>query len=250
MSTVRSSRAGAALVLTLDRPEKRNALDRSTIEALHAGLEEAALDAGVRVVVLRGAGKDFCAGADLAELKDSIGRPLEENEADALRLGELFLRIRTLEKPVVAVVQGRALAGGCGLATACDLVLAAASSRFGYPEVERGFVPAMVLSLLRRQVGERTAFELVATARLLDAAEAERLGLVSRVVPDASLEVEAGAVVARLAGSSPTALALTKRLLYELDGLGFDEGIRLGARINALARGSEDFRAAVEKFLS
>lgn len=250
MSTVRSSRTGAALALTLDRPDKRNALDRSTIDALHRGLEEAALDPGVRVVVLRGAGKDFCAGADLAELHASIGRPLADNEADALRLGELFLRIRALEKPVVAVVQGRALAGGCGLATACDLVLAAASSRFGYPEVERGFVPAMVLGLLRRQVGERTAFDLVATARVLDAAEAARLGLVSRVVPDASLEAEAEAVVARLAGSSPTALALTKRLLYELDGLNFGEGIRLGARVNALARSSEDFRAAVEKFLT
>ena len=237
-------------MLILDRPEKRNALDRSTIDGLHAGLEEAALDAGVRVVVLRGAGKDFCAGADLAELHASIGRPLADNEADALRLGGLFLRMRTLEKPVVAVVQGRALAGGFGLATACDLVLAAASSRFGYPEVDRGFVPAMVLSLLRRQVGERTAFDLVATARVLDAAEAARLGLVSRVVPDERLEAEAEAIVARLAGSSPTALALTKRLLYELDGLGFDEGIRLGARVNALARSSEDFRASVEKFLS
>jgi methylglutaconyl-CoA hydratase len=248
--TVRSERVGWALTLTLDRPEKRNALNLSIIEALHAGLEEAALDAGVRVVVLRGAGKDFCAGADLAELHASIGRPLAHNEADALRLGELFLRIRALEKPVVAVVQGRALAGGCGLATACDLVLAAASSQFGYPEVERGFVPAMVLSLLRRQVSERTAFDLITMARVLDAAEAVRLGLVSRVVPDANLEAEAEAVVARLAGSSPTALALTKRTLYELDGLTFDEGIRLGARVNALARSSEDFRAAVERFLS
>lgn len=250
MSSVRSSRAGAALVLTLDRPDKRNALDRATIDALHAGLEGAALDAGVRVVVLRGAGRDFCAGADLAELHASIGRPLADNEADALRLGELFLRIRALEKPVVAVVQGRALAGGCGLATACDLILAAASSRFGYPEVERGFVPAMVLSLLRRQVGERTAFDLVATARVLDAQEAARLGLVTRVVPDANLEAEAETVVTRLAGASPTALGLTKRLLYELDGLSFDEGVRLGARVNALARSSEDFRLAVEKFLS
>ena len=248
--TVRVERTGRALTLTLDRPEKRNALDRGTIEALHAGLEEAALDAAVRVVVLRGAGKDFCAGADLAELLESVGRPLDENAADALRLGELFLRIRALEKPVVSVVQGRALAGGCGLATACDLVLAGASSQFGYPEVERGFVPAMVLSLLRRQVGERTAFELVATARMLAAEEALRLGLVSRVVADASLDGEAESVVGRLGDASPTALGLTKRLLYELDGRSFDEGIRLGARINALARSSEEFRGAVRKFLS
>ena len=153
-------------------------------------------------------------------------------------------------KPVVAVVQGRALAGGCGLATACDIVLAAESSRFGYPEVERGFVPAMVLTLLRRLVGERTAFDLVATGRVLDAAEAQRLGLVSRVVPDSSVDAEAEALATRLAQSSATALALTKRLLYELDGKSVEEGIRLGARINALARSSADFRTAVEKFLS
>jgi methylglutaconyl-CoA hydratase len=238
------------LSLTLDRPEKRNALDSATVDALRAGLERAALDAEVRVVALRGAGKDFCAGADLAELLGSGGLPAAENEAHALRLGEVFLAMRRLDKPVVALVQGRALAGGCGLATGCDLVVAADSATFGYPEVQRGFVPAMVLTLLRRQVGEKVAYDLAATSRLVGAEEARALGLVSRVVPAARLEAEGTATIAALAAASPTALSLTKRLLYELDGATFEEGIHLGARINALARSTPDFRAAVAKFLS
>ncbi len=250
MSGVAVGLADGVLAVTLDRPEKRNALDSAVVEGLHDALERAALDAGVRVVALRGAGTDFCAGADLAELLASREQSPADNEAHALRLGEVFLAIRRLDKPVVAVVQGRALAGGCGLATACDLVVAADSATFGYPEVQRGFVPAMVLTLLRRQVGEKAAFDLAATSRLVGAEEARALGLVSRVVPAARLESEAEAVIAALVAASPTALGLTKRLLYELDGPSFEEGIRLGARVNALARSTPDFRAAVEKFLS
>ncbi len=250
MSGVALGLAGGILSITLDRPDKRNALDSGTVEALHAGLERAALDAEVRAVALRGAGKDFCAGADLAELLASRELPPADNEAHALRLGEVFLAIRRLDKPVIALVQGRALAGGCGLATACDLVVAADTATFGYPEVQRGFVPAMVLTLLRRQVGEKAAFDLAATSRLVGAEEARALGLISRVVPADRLEQEGGAVMAALAAASSTALCLTKRLLYELDGPSFEEGIRLGARVNALARSTPDFRAAVEKFLS
>lgn len=250
MSGVVVGVAGGILSITLDRPDKRNALDSGTVEGLHAALGRAALDAAVRAVALRGAGKDFCAGADLAELLASRELPPADNEAHALRLGEVFLAIRRLDKPVVALVQGRALAGGCGLATACDLVVAADTATFGYPEVQRGFVPAMVLTLLRRQVGEKAAFDLAATSRLVGAEEARELGLVSRVVPAARLEEEGASMIAALAAASPTALCLTKRLLYELDGPSFEEGIRLGARVNALARSTPDFRAAVEKFLS
>ncbi len=237
------------LTLTLDRPDKRNALDAPLIDALHAALERADLDAAVRVVVLRGAGKDFCAGADLEELLASALRPMEDNERSALRLGRLFVRLRQLPKPVVAVVQGRALAGGAGLATACDLVLAAESAKFGYPEIQRGFVPAMVMTMLRRLTGERRAFDLVATGRVLTAREACDAGLVSRVLPDAEFEAAAQTIVAGLVASSGSALALTKRLLYELEDKSFDEGIALGARINALARAHPDFQKAIAAFL-
>jgi len=242
-------RDGPLLALTLARPEKRNALSLPLIEALHAALDDAELDAGVRVLVLRGAGPDFCAGADLDELLASADHDPADNERDALRLGTLLARLRTFPRPVVAVVHGRALAGGAGLATACDIVLAGESSRFGYPEMQRGFVPAMVMTLLRRLAGEKAAFELVATGRVIDASEAQALGLVTRVVPDARLEDEAAELVAQLAAASPSAMHLTKKLFYELDGRGFDDGIALGARVNALARTTPEFRAAIGRFL-
>jgi methylglutaconyl-CoA hydratase len=240
---------GGVLTLTLNRPEKRNALDTALIDALHAALDRAELDVAVRVIVIRGAGRDFCAGADLDELLDSALRSMEDNERAALRLGRLFVRIRELPKPVVAVVHGRALAGGAGLATGCDLVLAAESAQFGYPEIQRGFVPAMVMTMLRRLTGERRAFDLVATGRVLRAAEASDMGLVSRVLPDAGFEATAAAVIAGIAASSPSALALIKRLLYDLDGQSFGDGIALGARVNALARAHPDFRTAISAFL-
>lgn len=246
---LRTELSAGVLTLTLDRPDKRNALDTPLIDALTAALEQADLDAEVRVVALRGAGKDFCAGADLQELLDSADRSPSDNEASALRLGEVFLAIRRLPKPVVAVVQGRALAGGAGLATACDLLLAGAGAQLGYPEIQLGFVPAMVMTMLRRLAGERAALDLVLTGRVLGAEEARAIGMVSRVVPDERLEAESRTVLASLAAASPTALALTKRLFHELDGLGFDEGIRLGARVNAQARQTPDFREAIARFL-
>jgi methylglutaconyl-CoA hydratase len=240
---------GAVLTLTLNRPDKRNALSAALIEALHAALERADLDAEVRVVVLRGAGRDFCAGADLDELLASADLTLAENETAALRLGSLFGRMRSLPKPVVAVVQGRALAGGAGLVTACDLAIAGAGAQIGYPEIQRGFVPAMVMALLRRAAGEKRALDLVLTGRVLSAAEAETAGLLGRVVPDEELDREARALVSTLAEASPSALALTKRLFYELDGRSLEDGVALGARVNAVARQTPDFRAAISRFL-
>jgi len=248
-SPLRTELAAGVLTLTLDRPDKRNALDSALVQALAAELERADLDAEVRVVALRGSGKDFCAGADLRELLESADRTPAENEASARKLGDLFLAIRRLPKPVVAVVQGRALAGGAGLATACDLVLAGSGAQLGYPEIQRGFVPAMVMTILRRLAGERAALDLVLTGRLVGAEEARALGLVSRVVPDPDLGREGETLLHALAGASGTALALTKRLFHQLDGLGFEEGIALGARVNAAARDTPDFREAVARFL-
>lgn len=238
------------LTLTLNRPGKRNALDTQTIEALLDALMRAELDGDVRVVAVRGAGKDFCAGADLEELLASADHSPEENERAALRLGTMFVRLRALPKPVVALVHGRALAGGAGLATACDLVLAAETAELGYPEVRRGFVPAMVMTMLRRQLGERRAFDLVATGRTLTAREALEAGLVSRVVPDQQFEAAALEMLRQLSQASSSALAMIKRLLYELDGLSFADGIALGARVNALARLHPDFRTAIAAFLA
>jgi methylglutaconyl-CoA hydratase len=237
------------LTLTLDRADKRNALSASLIAALHSALERADLDADVRVVALRGAGKDFCAGADLDELLASADQAPADNEAAALELGAVFSRMRRLPKPVVAVVHGRALAGGAGLVTACDLAIAGDGAQLGYPEIQRGFVPAMVMTLLRRAVGEKVALDLVLTGRLLSAREAQSVGLLTRVVPDPDLEREAGRLLAALADASSSALALTKQLFHQLDGRPFEDGVALGARVNAAARQTPDFRAALERFL-
>ena len=235
--------------ITLNRPDKRNALNSVMIELLHQAAEQADLDHDARVVMIRGAGKDFCSGADLDELLASAERSIDENEKSALRLGRLFQRIRELPKPVVALIQGRALAGGAGLATACDVVVASSSAQLGYPEIQRGFVPAMVMTMLRASVGEKRALDLVLNGRLLTAAEALNAGLLTQVVPDKELEREGTAVASRLAGSSASALALTKRLFYQLDGQSFADGITLGARVNAVSRSTPDFREAIARFL-
>lgn len=235
--------------VTLNRADRRNALNGAMIDGLLNALEAADLDAAVQVVALSGAGQDFCAGADLTELLASADRPAEENEASALRLGEVFVRMRALPKPVVAVVRGRALAGGAGLVTACDIAIARTDATFGYPEVQRGFVPAMVLAMLRRAVGEKVAFDLVATGRLLSADEAARVGLVARLAPAEAFDEAVSALLRDLTASSASALALTKRQLYAIDGMDFSEAIRLGARVNAIARTTPDFRAAAARFL-
>lgn len=243
------SREGGVATLTLNRPGKRNAIDRQMIAELKAALVACDLAADVRVVALRGAGKDFCAGLDLDELLASADLSPEENERRAMELGEIFVALRALPKVTVAVVHGKALAGGCGLATACDLVVAQAGSQFGYPEISRGFVPAMVMTMLRRAVGEKVAFDLAATGRVLDAAQAERVGLISRVLAAAGFDAEVTTLLSSIARLSATALALTKQQFYRLDGVGFGDGVRLGAEVNAVARATPDFRQAIAAFL-
>jgi methylglutaconyl-CoA hydratase len=236
--------------LTLNRPEKRNALDAETVAALAAAFARAGADADTRVVLLRAEGPDFCAGADLAALERiAAGAGPLENLEDADRLGGLYIAMRRLEKPIIAAVQGNAIAGGAGLATAADLIVAADDAVFGYPEVHLGFVPAMVMALLRRGVGEKVAFALLARGERIGAAEAQRIGLVARVAPADALQGEAARYAAGLAGRSASALALIKRLLYGIDGLAFDQAIARGAEINALARATDDCRAGVRAFL-
>ncbi|HTT69218.1 MAG TPA: enoyl-CoA hydratase/isomerase family protein [Gemmatimonadales bacterium] len=235
--------------LTLNRADKRNAIDRRMIGELKAALTRCDLSADIRVVALRGAGKDFCAGLDLPELLASADLTPEENERRAMELGELFLMLREMPKVSVAVVVGRALAGGCGLATACDMVVARAGAQLGYPEIQRGFVPAMVMTMLRRSVGEKAAFDLAATGRLVSAEEAERIGLISRLVPAEDFDVRVTTLLAQLAVSSPSALALTKRQLHQIGDLGFEAGVTLGARVNSIARATPEFRKSLETFL-
>jgi len=241
--------ADGVATLTLNRPEKRNALNGALVGALTQAVAKAAEADDARVLVITGAGKDFCSGADLAELERITEMGAEENLEDARTLGALFVALRSVSKPVVAVVRGRALAGGCGLATACDLVLAHEGAQFGYPEVHLGFVPAMVMAILRRKVTEGRAFELVARGSRVDAQEARRIGLVNQVFPDSSFDDATAAYLAELAAKPASALALTKALLYGLDDLDFEAGIEKGAHVNAEARMTEACRDGVRRFL-
>ena len=248
MSTAYHVKNGVATV-TLNRPEKRNALDDATIADLKQHFSNADSDDAVRVIVLRGAGPDFCAGADLSQLERiAAGATPEENRADAMRLGELLIQMRRMKKPVIAAVHGNALAGGAGLATACDLIIADKDARFGYPEVKLGFVPAMVMALLVRTVGEKIAFELAALGNPITAAEAHRLGIVNRIA-DGEFDAAVDAYAADLAKRSSSAVQLIKSLLRDIDGATFEDAIARGADANVIARNTDDCRAGVRRFL-
>ena len=248
-SAVLYSVDGAIARIRLNRPEKRNALNDELISGLKDAFKRARSDQSIRVIVLTGEGKDFCSGADLSALQKIAAASVSENAEDARALMELFLLIREIPVPVVAAVRGRALAGGCGLASACDLVLAGVSARFGYPEVKIGFVPAMVLAILRRNVSEKLAFELLTRCEELNATKALELGLVNRVFEEEHFDEEVANYVKRFEELSKSAIALTKTLLYQIDGLSFVEALETGADVNVIARLTEDCQRGIAKFL-
>lgn len=235
--------------ITLNRPEKRNALNSQVIEGLKDALMRAGGDSAVRAIILTGAGADFCSGADLAALQKISTASVEENLEDARSLMELFTLIRSIRLPVIAAVRGRALAGGCGLATACDIILAARSSRFGYPEVKIGFVPAMVMAILRRNVSEKRAFEMVTLGAEIGAEDAASFGLVNHIMDDEGFESEVDSFVQRFLKTSGPAVGLTKRLLYLTDAMSFEDALQFGVDENVIARMSEDCKKGIERFL-
>ena len=235
--------------ITLNRPEKRNALNDELIEGLKEALRGANHDESVRAAILLGSGSDFCSGADLMALQKISKASVAENLEDARSMMELFLLIREVRVPVIAAVQGRALAGGCGLALACDMVLAARSARFGFPEVKIGFVPAMVMAILRRNVSEKKAFELIATGDEISAVEGERLALVNRVFDDETFATDVQKFVKRFERNSASAVGLSKRLLYQIDSQTLPDAMSAGMDINAIARMTEDCQKGIERFL-
>ena len=202
------------------------------------------------MAILTGAGSDFCSGADLQALQKISTASVADNLEDAQSLLEVFTLIRQIRIPVVAAVRGRALAGGCGLATACDLVLAERSAQFGYPEVKIGFVPAMVMAILRRNVSEKRAFELLTLGAEIGAEEALELGLVNRVFDDETFADEVRAFVRRFQKVSRSAVSLSKRLLYQIDGLDFEGALQCGSDTNVIGRMTEDCKKGLERFLT
>jgi methylglutaconyl-CoA hydratase len=238
-----------AAVLTLNRPDRRNALSRGLIAALGDAFARARDDAAARCVILTGSGSSFCAGMDLAELQESLAAPETAPVwDDALRLAKVYDLIYTLPKPTLAAVNGAAVAGGAGLVSVCDLALAVPAAKFGYPEVRRGLVAAMVMPHLLRHVGERTARYLLLTGELIDAEEACRLGFVNAVVAAEQLQDKALSWARSLAEGGPQALARTKELLKQFSHQGVS--LEEAAKASAAPRLTEECRQGLEAFFA
>ncbi|MEW5764745.1 MAG: enoyl-CoA hydratase/isomerase family protein [Acidobacteriota bacterium] len=249
-SILLSERRGAVVRLTLNRPERRNALGPDLVAALTEALRSLSSEDSVRAVVLTGAGTAFCAGADLEYLEQLRSASVAENADDSRRLKTLYRALSTFPKPIVGAVDGPALAGGCGLASACDVLLASPRASFGYPEVRIGFVAAMVLVFLARQLGDRLARELLLTGRTLTAEEAREAGLVHRVLPSDRLTEEALAVAENLASGAPSSLALTKELLWHTSGLPTGSALSLAETVNVFARTTPDMQEGLSAFFA
>ncbi|WP_424949586.1 enoyl-CoA hydratase/isomerase family protein [Deinococcus sp.] len=244
-----AERRGPLLLLRLNRPQVRNALNAELVSALHAALLAAQTDQSVRCLVLCASGRAFSAGADLKALQELGSVSSEENKADSQRLADLLHLLYTSRLPVLAAVEGAAVAGGAGLASACDLVVAGHGARFGYTEVRLGFVAAIVMVFLLRAVGEKHARELLLTGRLVSAREAWRMGLINEVVPDGQAEARALELAAEIAGNSSAALATTREMLSLLPGMGLEAGLRYAVTVNAWTRTTSDLKEGVAAFL-
>jgi methylglutaconyl-CoA hydratase len=240
-----------AAILTINRADKRNALSQALIGALHQAFERAKNDAATRCVILTGAGPVFCAGMDLAELQDALQQPVEATPVweNALKLAKLYDLIYTLPKPTIAAVNGAAVAGGAGLVTVCDLAVAVPEAKFGYPEVRRGLVAAMVMPHLLRHVGERAARYLLLTGDLIPADEAVQSGLINRVVPAAELLTRAEEWGRPLAEGGPDALERTKALLHQFShqAVSVEEAAKASAAPRLTRECQEGLRAFFSK---
>jgi len=247
--SIHTQHEGNVLLVTLARPEQRNALSKALRAELAAALEEAKHDAAVRALVITGAGTAFCAGLDLSELEGTLTMDEAAHLADSEALAELFLSLLAFPKPLVAAVNGPAVAGGAGLVSACDLAIMAESARIGYTEARIGFVAALVGVMLMRQVGEKHARDLLLSARLVSAGEAHRMGLVNEVAADDRVLESALARAAALARNAPGSLALTKRLLLEAGGMRLAEAMRRAVELNVSARVGDELAEGVRAFL-
>jgi methylglutaconyl-CoA hydratase len=234
--------------LTLNRPDKRNAISYELIDDLLRALDEVK-NSSAQVLILTGAGKAFCSGMDLDNLKALTGRTPEQNLEDSKKMASLFRTLYDFPKPTIAAVNGAAVAGGTGLATLCDFTLAVPEAKFGYTEVKIGFVPAIVSTFLIRQVGEKIARDLLLTGRLFTAEEALHIGLINEIVPAEKLLARVRELASQLMENSPASLAFTKRLLSDHAREQLDAQIDAATRENAAIRKTADFREGIASFL-
>jgi methylglutaconyl-CoA hydratase len=237
--------------ITLNRPDKRNALSAELVKELSDALSKAESDDSIRAIILKANGNTFCSGADLEQLKAMQTNTFEENEADSNRLKELFKKIYTLKKIVVAQVEGYALAGGCGLATVCDFTFCTPESKFGYTEARIGFVPAIVMVFLIRKIGEKKAAQLLITAEIINASEALDLGLVNYVVAASEIEKSVSDFTQKLiTQNSAQSLATTKAMINDVQAKSLEEALNYAANQNAIARSTADCRRGIQAFLN
>jgi methylglutaconyl-CoA hydratase len=235
-------------LITLNRPDKRNAVSFELVSELMAALDQIE-NSPAQVVIITGAGKAFCAGLDLEELKGLLGKTHEENVKDSTTMARLFRRVYDFPRPTIAAVNGHAIAGGTGIATMCDFTLSVPEAKFGYTEVKIGFVPAIVSSILVWQVGHKIARDLLMTGRLFDASEAHRYGLVNEIVSPEQLMARSRALAAQLLENSPSSVRLTKKLINGFIGASLDEQMAQAVEENARIRTTADFKEGVSSFL-
>jgi len=236
-------------VITLNRPEVRNALSPSMIELFQQALNQLEEREDIAAVIITGAGKAFCGGLDLRVLGEMTTRSVEEVRQDSAALMKLFSRIYQFPKPVISAVNGPAAGGGCGLVSVCDIVIAVEGATFTYPETRLGFIPALVAVFLIRICGEKRARELLLTGRTFPVEEGREIGLVNTIVDPPSLLGKAREAVELIARNSPVAMSLTKGLIGDLHGLSLQEALNTALQLNALVRTSEDFKEGVSSFL-
>ena len=243
--------ANRVATITLVRPEKRNALNAQVVAELKQAFSQAAEDAEAKVIVLAAVGDAFCAGADLAYLQELQTNSYEENLADSTHLMGLFAQIYTMPKVVIAKIQGHAIAGGCGLATVCDLSVSVEEAKFGYTEVRIGFIPAIVKVFLLRKIGEGKSKELLLTGDLISAEEAKEFGLINRVVAAAELDEAVDSLAKKLvAKNSGQSMGMTKQMIAHVQTLNLGDGLKYAAGQNAQARATEDCQKGIAAFLN
>jgi methylglutaconyl-CoA hydratase len=248
-ATLHTHSEGGILTITMNRPDKRNALNPQMMDDLTHAFIAAGDDPCCRVVMLTGAGSAFCAGLDLDHLETLRAKTPEEHRLDSERIARLLRTLYDLSRPTIAAVNGAAIAGGMGLATICDFTLAIPEAKFGYTEVQIGFVPAIVSAFLRGQIGDKRCRDLLLTGRLIKAPEAFDLGLITRVVSEQDLMVEARRLACSLRRNSPAAMQATKRLLSEHAHHHLDQETESAVAANAEARTTEDFKEGIRAFL-
>jgi methylglutaconyl-CoA hydratase len=238
-------------VITLNRPEKRNALSHELVTDLKEALDRAESDESVKVILLKANGEAFCAGADLGYLQQLQNFSYEENLQDSNHLKELFLKIYKHSKIIIAQVQGHALAGGCGLATVCDFTYAVPEAKFGYTEVKIGFIPAIVTIFLLRKIGEARSKELLLSGELISAEQALSMGLINRIVAAEKLEEETWKTAQKLVqGNSGQSMRLTKEMIAKVQSMPLTDALNYAAEMNAKARGTDDCKRGITSFLN